>query len=68
MNINNTNWVTIKDAAKWLGVTEQTIRNWIAQGVFPAYQINPRGRILIKAEEVKDTIEAGKLKPKRYGL
>jgi excisionase family DNA binding protein len=65
MNTNNTHWLTIKDTSKWLGVTKQTVRNWISQGKFPAYQINLRGRILMKQEDIQAAIEAGELKRKK---
>jgi len=65
--MNNIQWLTLQNAARWLGVTKQTIRNWIDQGVFPAYQITPRGRIFLKSEDIQDAIENGKLRPKEYG-
>jgi len=61
-------WLGIQDAARWLGVTRQTIRNWINQGLFPAYQINPSGRVFIKAEDIQDAIENGLLRPKKRAL
>lgn len=61
MVVNDIRWLTIKGAAQWLEVTEQTIRNWIKQGVFPAYQINPTGRILIKKEDIVEAIEGGRI-------
>jgi len=59
-------WLTVKSAAEWLGVTEQTIRNWINEGIFPAYQINPRGRgrILIKEEDIVAAMEKRHIVPK----
>lgn len=60
-------WLTIQRAAKWLGVTEQSIRNWIDDGVFPAYQMNPRSRVLIKAEDIIAAMERGRIVPKRWG-
>lgn len=61
MTVSDIKWVTIKGAALWLGVTEQTIRNWIKQGVFPAYQINPQGRVWIKMEDLVGAIEGGRI-------
>ncbi|MBU2608099.1 MAG: helix-turn-helix domain-containing protein [Chloroflexi bacterium] len=61
-------WLGIQDAARWLGVTRQTIRNWINQGIFPAYQITPSGRVFIKAEDIQDAIENGPLRPKKRAL
>lgn len=61
----NDTWMTIKEVSQWLKVTDQTIRNWIAEGTLPAYQVNKRGRILIKEEDIQGVIEAGEFKPKR---
>jgi len=61
MVMNEIKWLTVKGAAQWLGVTEQTIRNWIRQGLFPAYQVNPQGRVLIKMEDISSTIEEGRI-------
>ena len=60
-------WLTIQHAASWLGVTEQTIRNWIDDGTFPAYQMNPRSRVLIKAADIIEAMERGRIVPKRWG-
>jgi len=67
--VDQIHWMTIQSAAKWLGVTEQTIRNWIDEGLFPAYQINPRGRsrILIKAEDIIAAMVERKIAPKQWG-
>lgn len=35
-------YVTLKDSAEYLGVTERTIRNFIARGDLPAYRIGSR--------------------------
>ncbi len=34
--------VSIIEAAEYLGVSERTIRNWIATGILPAYRYGPR--------------------------
>ena len=60
-------WLTVQSAADWLGVTQQTIRNWIDDGVFPAYQINPGGRIHIKAGDIVEAMEKGQIVPKQWG-
>ena len=66
--VEKIHWLTIQSAANWLGVTEQTIRNWIDADVFPAYQINPkgRGRVLIKAEDIAAAMEKGRIVPKQW--
>lgn len=35
-------YVTLKESAAYLGVTERTIRNFIARGDLPAYRIGNR--------------------------
>lgn len=50
-------YVTVKQAADWLEVTPQTIRNWIKGGLFPAYQLNPSGRVLIKLRDIERAIK-----------
>lgn len=67
MSINEINFLTVKEVAKWLGVTEATVRNWLDDELFPAYQMNPRGRIFIKESDVMEAIKNGQLRPKKYG-
>lgn len=35
-------WLSVRDAAESLGVTEKTIRNWIAAGHIKADRVGPR--------------------------
>ena len=35
----NENWINIEDAAKHLGVTKDSIRNWIKKTNIPAHKI-----------------------------
>jgi excisionase family DNA binding protein len=35
-------WVTIKDAAQYLGITTRTLRRLIAAGDLPAYRLGDR--------------------------
>ncbi len=41
--MENQNWITIRDAAKQIGVHQNTIRNWILRGDLKAERI---GRII----------------------
>lgn len=50
-------YLTIKQVAQLLGVHDNTIRNWIREGIFPAYQLNPSGRILLKSTDIEKAIE-----------
>lgn len=34
--------ISINEAAQYVGVSERTIRNWIATGILPAYRYGPR--------------------------
>jgi len=45
------NLIDIKEAARTIGVHENTIRNWINAGILPAVKIGPRF-IRIKPEEL----------------
>lgn len=38
----STKWISQAEAAEYLGVTDRTIRLYIAQGQLPAYRINRR--------------------------
>lgn len=44
-----------------LGVSGQTVRNWIREGVLKGYRLNPGGRMLVKQEDLQDAIEKGRL-------
>ena len=66
--MNAIKWLTIQGVADWLGVTDQTIKNWIDGDVFPAYQVNPRGRVLIREQGVAGAIERGMILPKQWFL
>jgi excisionase family DNA binding protein len=35
-------WLTVADAAKYMGVHSHTIHNWIAEGRLPASKAGPR--------------------------
>ena len=54
-------YLTVKQAADFLNVTDGTIRNWIREGVFPAYQVNPGGRILLKSSDIEKAIDQKKI-------
>jgi len=32
-------WSSLDETAKYIGVTKETIRNWIEKGVIPAYKV-----------------------------
>lgn len=65
--VESIRWLTISNAAEWLGVSEPTIRNWLKNNVFKAYRANPRGRILIKESDIIEAMESRRLVPRSWG-
>lgn len=39
------NWSSLEETAKHIGVTKDTIRNWIDKGVIPAYRVGKQWKI-----------------------
>ena len=55
---HNEKWESLKDIAVYLGVTEDTIRNWIKKTSIPAHKI---GRLWkFKLSEIEEWIQSGK--------
>ena len=54
-------FLSTTEVAEQLGVTSQTVRNWIRDGLIRAYRLNPAGSILVKQEDLERAIEEGKL-------
>ena len=51
-------WVSLEDIAAYLGVTKETIRNWIKKIDIPAHKI---GRLWkFKLSEVDEWVKSGK--------
>ena len=44
----------IKDVAELLGVSETTIRRWLAEGIIPAYRLNHQFRF--SREEIQNWV------------
>lgn len=42
-------WFSQKEAAEYLGVTDRTVRNYIARGLIPAHRV--KGSRLIRIEQ-----------------
>ena len=38
-NLNTENWIGLQDVADYIGVSKDTIRNWIKKSNFPAHKI-----------------------------
>ncbi|MFZ7133916.1 MAG: helix-turn-helix domain-containing protein [Eubacteriales bacterium] len=39
-DINGERWISLKEACEYLGVTRQTILNWISQKGFPGKKVS----------------------------
>ena len=37
-------WMSIAQVSEYLGVSEQTVRRWIAAGVLPGYRVTAPGK------------------------
>lgn len=58
MSKMNERWCSLEETAKYLGVTKDTIRNWIKKTDIPAHKI---GRLWkFKLAEVDDWVKSGK--------
>lgn len=49
-------FLTVKDLADWLGISQQTIRAWCAQGRLPHYKIE--GNIRFVPNEIEAWLQA----------
>ena len=52
------NWIGIEEAANYLGVTKETIRNWIKKTDIPANKIGKLWKF--KASELDAWVKSGK--------
>ena len=52
------NWIDIAEAAKYLGVTKDSIRNWIKKTNIPACKIGKLWRF--KKSELDEWVKSGK--------
>lgn len=53
----NERWASLEETAEYLGVTKDTIRNWIKKGNIPAHKI---GRLWkFKFSEIDEWVESG---------
>jgi len=52
------NWIGIEEAANYLGVTKETIRNWIKKTDIPAHKIGKLWKF--KASELDVWVKSGK--------
>ncbi len=61
MNGFHTEWITVSEAAEWLNVSPQTIRNWIRLGLFRGRRLNPQGNIMVKVSDIEEAIDEGEI-------
>ena len=54
----NDNWIGIEDAASYMGVTKETIRNWIKKTDIPAHKIGKLWKF--QKNELEKWIKSGK--------
>lgn len=52
------NWIGIEEAAKYLGVTKDTVRNWIKKTEIPANRVGKLWKF--KKSELDEWIKSGK--------
>lgn len=52
-------FVTLREAAEWLRVREERVRDWIRQGKLKAFRTaGNRGRFMIRCKWVRDFVES----------
>ena len=52
------NWIGVEEAAQYLGVTKDTIRNWIKKTDIPAHKIGRQWKF--KLSEIDAWVRSGK--------
>ena len=57
-DIQNNGWIGIAEAATYLGVTKDTIRNWIKKADMPAHKIGKLWKF--KLSELDEWVKSGK--------
>ena len=57
-DINTDSWIGINEAADYLGVTKDTIRNWIKKSEMPAHKIGKLWKF--KRSELDAWVKSGK--------
>ena len=56
--IQNENWISLAEAAVYIGVSKDTIRNWIKNSQMPAHKVGRGWKY--KPSEVDEWIKSGK--------
>ena len=50
-------WMTLREAAAYLRVSQRTMRSLVARERVTAYRINPRGALRFKADDLDRALE-----------
>lgn len=58
MNENNEKWIGIEEAAEYMDVTKDTVRNWIKKTDIPAHKIGKLWKF--KKSELDTWIKSGR--------
>ena len=53
----DTGWLRTPEAARYLGVHVETVRNWARKGVIPAAKLGNRGGFRFRREELDRSLE-----------
>ncbi len=56
-NINEERWISLKEACKYLGVTRQTVLNWIEKKELPAAKVGKLWKF--KTDEIDKWVRNG---------
>ncbi len=56
-----TRWLTSQEAAEYLQVHQETVRNWARKGVIPAAKLGNRGGFRFRREDVERFLEHRRL-------
>jgi excisionase family DNA binding protein len=54
----DTGWLKTPDAARYLGVHVETVRNWARKGVIPAAKLGNRGGFRFRREDLDRFLES----------
>ena len=55
-------YLTLKGAQAWAGVSQRTIKRWIAAGL-PTYQAGPRTKILVRPADIERFLTRKQVNP-----
>jgi excisionase family DNA binding protein len=59
--MDDKSWLTTADAARYLGVHVETLRNWARKGVIPAAKLGNRGGFRFTRQDLDRYLESRRL-------